>query len=130
MVESGRADASIQAFFSPAPTPSPTKTLSASLPSSDTLIGDGFTEEEVKEALKPKPLEPWVPTAAYVECAISDLQPGSHAVSFMGRVANIFDVMTTARKPRSAKGCLQICVKDDGGAITVSAVLACLVALC
>lgn len=120
MVESGRGDASIQAFFSPTPTPSPTKTLSASLTSSDTLVGDGFTEEEVKEALKPKPLEPWHPTAAYVECDIRDLLPGQLAVSFMGRVANIFDVMTTPKTPRSAKGCLKLCIKDNGGAITVS----------
>ena len=38
----------------------------------------------------------------------------------MGRVANIYDVANAPKTPRSAKGCVKLCVKDDSGAITVS----------
>lgn len=115
---SGRSDASIQAFFSSTPKRSPIE-RSSPHQSSDTVIGDGFTEDEVKEALKPKPAGPWQPTTQYAECDIRDLIPGSGAVSFMGRVANILDAANTPKMPRSAKGCLKLCIKDDGGAITV-----------
>ena len=114
-----RSDASIQAFFSPSGTSSPTKALPSPLPSSDAPAGDGFTDEEVQEALKPKPAQPWHPTRDYVDTYIGNLQPGPRAVSFMGRIANIFDVANTPKTPRSAKGCFKLCVKDDTGAITV-----------
>lgn len=111
----GKGDASIQAFFSPDSNSSPTKSHA----SSDKPVGDGFTAEEVKEALKPKPAEPWYPPVEYMECEIQHLFPGPRAVTFMGRVANIFDVANTPKTPRSAKGCLKLCVRDDKGAITV-----------
>ena len=114
-----RGDASIQAFFSPTPSSSPIKSTSPAIPSSDSAIGDGFTAEEVQEALKPKPAEPWHPSTEYAELEIRDLEPGPKAVTFMGRIANIFDVANTPKTPRSAKGCVKLCVKDDKGAITV-----------
>ena len=83
------------------------------------LVGDGFTAAEVHEALKPKLAEPWHPPGEYAECEIRDLYPGPRAVSFMGRIANIFDVVSTPKTPRSAKGCVKLCVKDDKAAITV-----------
>jgi hypothetical protein len=83
------------------------------------VVGDGFTAEEVQEALKPKPAEPWHPQTEYAELDIRDLEPGPKAVTFMGRVANIFDVANTTKTPRSAKGCVKLCVKDDRAAITV-----------
>jgi hypothetical protein len=115
----GRGDASIQAFFATTPTPSPNKNSPHSHDNVATLIGDGFTAEEVRDALKPKPAEPWQPAVEYAECEIRDLNPGPRAVTFMGRVANIYDVAHTPKAPRSAKGCLKLCVKDDKGAITV-----------
>lgn len=116
---SGRSDASIQAFFTPAPSSSPSKVTSASPPSVEKAVGDGFTAEEVQDALQPKPKEQWHPPVEYLDCDIRDLIPGPRAVTFMGRIANIFDVLNTPKTPRSAKGCLKLCVKDDKAAITV-----------
>ncbi|KAK4546884.1 hypothetical protein LTR36_001616 [Oleoguttula mirabilis] len=113
----GKGDASIQAFFPPTPSASPTK--ASAPPSSDAPIGDGFTADEVQEALRPKPAEPWQPPEEYAECDVRDLIPGPRAVTFMGRVANIFDVMSTPKTPRAAKGCVKLCVKDSTGAVTV-----------
>jgi hypothetical protein len=110
-----RADASIQAFFPPTPNTSPTKDIG----SGQTSIGDGFTAEEVQEALKPKPLPPWQPPCEYEECDIIDLNPGPRAVTFTGRIASISDVGNTPKTPRSARGCLKLCIKDDEAAITV-----------
>ena len=118
----GKGDNSIQAFFSPAPSSSPAKSITPSNPSSDATIGDGFTAEEVQGALRPKPAEAWHPSTEYTELEIRHLEPGPKAVTFMGRVANIFDVANTPKTPRSAKGCIKLCVKDDKAAITVSEV--------
>jgi hypothetical protein len=83
-------------------------------------VGDGFTAEELQEVQvqRPKQAE-WQPQGEYDECEIRDLIPGPRAVTFMGRVANIFDVGNTPKTPRSAQGCVKLCVKDDTGAITV-----------
>jgi len=113
-----KGNTSIQAYFPPTPNPSPTKST-ASAPS-DPSTGDGFTAEEVREALKPRPAEPWHPAVEYADCEIRDLYPGPRAVSFMGRISNVFDVTNTPKTPRSAKGCVKLCVKDDTGAVTVS----------
>jgi hypothetical protein len=108
-------NSSIQAFFSPTPaSSSPTKQ-----PPSSSSIGDGFTSEEVQEALKPAAVEPWQPKVDYLDCEIRDLHPGPRAVTFMGRIANIFDVANAPKTPRSAKGCVKLCVKDDHDAVTV-----------
>jgi hypothetical protein len=114
-----RGDNSIQAFFSPTPSSSPTKTTSLAIPSLDVLIGDGFTAEEIQQALKPKPVEPWHPATEYTELEIRDLEPGPKAVTFMGRIANIFDLANDSKTPRAAKGCIKLYVKDDRAAITV-----------
>lgn len=115
----GRSDASIQNFLPPTPHTSPIK-RSLFSPSAPPPIGDGFTAGEVSEALKPKSAEAWQPVAEYVDRDIRDLDPGPAAVTFMGRVANIFDVTHTPKTPQSAQGCVKLCVKDDTGAITVS----------
>ena len=64
-------------------------------------------------------MKEWHPPAEYADCEIRDLIPGPKAVTFMGRVANIFDVVNTPKTPRSAKGCLKLCVKDSDSAVTV-----------
>lgn len=115
---STRDNASIQAYF-PA-TPSPTKSSTAPAP-----IGDGFTHDEIEDALKPRPAEHWCPPGEYAEVEIADLQPGPKAVMFMGRVANLFDVRGSPKSPRSATGCVKVCVRDGVGAVTVRACPAC-----
>lgn len=117
MVGGSREDASIQAFFTPSP--SPVK-LASHPPASNNPPGDGFTAEEVSEALRPPPSQQWCPSVEYAEYDVRDLQPGPRALTFMGRVANIFDVTNTPKTPRSAKGCVKLCVKDSTGAVTVS----------
>ena len=110
---SGKVDASIQAFFPPTPQSSPAKRPAAE------DIGDGFTAEEIQVALQPKLPEPWQPPGKYTESDICDLRPGPKAVTFMGRVCNLFDVANTPKTPRSARGCVKLCVKDETGATTV-----------
>lgn len=113
-MSNAHTNSSIQAFFPPTPSSSsPTKAM----PSSS--IGDGFTTEEVEDATKPLSLKAWQPEVDYAECEIRDLYPGPRCVTFMGRVANIFDFSNAPRTPRSAKGCVKLCVKDEHGAITV-----------
>ncbi|KAM3418267.1 hypothetical protein BST61_g4268 [Cercospora zeina] len=105
-------NASIQAYLTPVTSP-------VKSPAVETPVGDGFTAEELQEALKPKLQETWHPDCEYADMEISDLIAGPKAVTFMGRVANIFDVANSSRTPRSAKGCVKLCVKDGSGAITV-----------
>ncbi|KAK0947289.1 hypothetical protein LTR29_001244 [Friedmanniomyces endolithicus] len=108
-----KVDASFQAFFPPTPQSSPAKRSSVE------DIGDGFTAEEIQVALKPRLPEPWHPPGKYTESDICDLRPGPKAVTFMGRVCNLFDVANTPKTPRSARGCMKLCVNDEMGAITV-----------
>lgn len=112
---SNKNNASIQAYLTPIT--SPVKAGRSPIPAAP--VGDGFTAEEVQEALRPKAADAWHPSEEYVDCEISDLFAGPRAVSFMGRVANIFDSANTPKTPRSAKGCIKLCVKDGGSAITV-----------
>jgi hypothetical protein len=112
---SGKTNASIQAYLTPAA--SPVKASGTS--DTQSRIGDSFTDEEIQQALNPEPVESWHPAVEYSDCEISDLYAGPRPVSFMGRVANIFDCQNTPKTPRSAKGCLKLCVKDGGAAITV-----------
>jgi hypothetical protein len=107
---------SIQAFFPPNPSTSPPKSLPQTSPPP---VGDGFTPTELESALQPATPKTWHPPTEYTEHAIRDLYPGPQAVTFMGRVANIFDVTNAPKTPRSAKGCVKLCVKDDSGAVTV-----------
>lgn len=114
---SSKTNASIQAYLTPSTSPIKGN---GTTPDQQSHIGDGFTNEEIREALNPAPVDSWHPTVEYADCEISDLYAGPRAVTFMGRVANIFDCSNTPKTPRSAKGCLKLCVKDGGAAITVS----------
>lgn len=124
------ANASIQAYLTPVT--SPVKSEARDAP-----VGDGFTAEELQNALKPKPADIWHPGVTeqctarsahlilimlefeYTDMEISDLIAGPRAVTFMGRVANMFDVANSPRTPRSAKGCVKLCIRDGSGAITI-----------
>lgn len=113
-----REGASIQAFFPPTPQHYSNKPTAGEA-SSDAPSGDGFTSSELHDALKPLPVSPWHPTVDYFECDIRDLDLGPRAVTFMGRVANLYEVKNQPKTPRSAKGCIKVSIKDDTGAITV-----------
>ena len=106
-----------RACYPPTPDSSPTKPTAALL--SGPYVGDGFTSQEKSDALMPDFAQPWVPPADYEECQIRELHPEPRAVTFMGRVANIFDIVNTPKTARSAKGCVKLCIKDETGAITV-----------
>jgi hypothetical protein len=82
--------------------------------------GDGFTEAEVEAVIHPTVDENWLPSQEYEETEIASLIPGPHCVTFQGRVVNFYDQPTPSKRPRAAKGCVKIVVKDDTGAITVS----------
>lgn len=83
--------------------------------------GDGFTAAEIDAALHPTLAQTWQPspTTKYDDLEISEIAPGPRCITFMGRIANVFDIANAARMPRTAKGCLRIVIKDDSGAVTV-----------
>jgi hypothetical protein len=82
--------------------------------------GDGFTEAEVDTVLHPVIDQSWVSAQEYEEFEIANLIPGPKCVSFQGRVANFYNQNTPSKRPRAAKGCVKIIVKDGSGALTVS----------
>ena len=114
--------ASIQAFFPLTPNASsPSKSPNHPQLPPVAPRGDGFTTDELHTPSVPGPTQSWVPPHDYTETDISSLHGGPQAVTFMGRVANVFDLTNTPKTPRSARGCVKLCVKDDGAAITVRA---------
>lgn len=88
----------------------------------DTAVkpGDGFNEAEVEAVLHPTVAENWLPSQEYDELEIASLIPGPRRVVFKGRIANFHHQATTSKRPRAAKGCVKIIVKDNTGAIMVS----------
>jgi len=83
------------------------------------VVGDGFTDAEIDAVLHPSADDSWLPAQEYDEEDISSLMPGPRCVMFQGRIANFYDQATQSKKPRAAKGCVKIVIKDDTGAITV-----------
>lgn len=82
-------------------------------------VGDGFTDAEIDAVVHPKMDENWLPDQEYEELDIASLTPGPNRVTFRGRIANYYNYETASKKPRAAKGCVRIIIKDDSGAITV-----------
>jgi hypothetical protein len=82
-------------------------------------MSDGFTSEEITDALYPTSAQ-WTPTAEYDEEFIGTLEPGPKFVTFMGRVVNFYDMVKPSKRPMAAKGCLKLMIADDTGALTVS----------
>ncbi|KAJ9665735.1 hypothetical protein H2201_004220 [Coniosporium apollinis] len=107
---------SIEQFFEKQSSQSPKKRVRSSPPSQ---AGDGFTEAEVDAVLHPPANQTWSPPNEYEKVDIAALIPGPKCVTFVGRVANFYDQSTPSKKPRAAKGCVKIIVKDDTGALTV-----------
>lgn len=85
-----------------------------------TTIGDGFTPEEVDAALNPNIDASWRPEVEYVEADIASLDPGPRCVVIHGRIVNFHNQPTTVRKPKAAKGCFKLIVKDNTGALCVT----------
>jgi hypothetical protein len=91
-------------------------------PAPKTTVGDGFTPEEVDAALHPAVDASWAPGVAHAEADIASLEPGPRCVVVRGRVVNFHDQPAAARRPKAAKGCFRLIVKDDTGALCVSPV--------
>lgn len=116
----GKGHAAVQSWFPPTTNNNTSPTKPTGTPGSNkSTIGDGFTQDELQAALQPAPSGPWQPPSEYTEVDIADLQAGPRAVTIMGRVCNLYNVANTPKTPRSAKGCVKLCVKDDTGAITL-----------
>ncbi|KAF2432419.1 hypothetical protein EJ08DRAFT_131912 [Tothia fuscella] len=104
---------SIQSFFSSSKPTNPPSSPSSAIP------GDGFTPQEVDAVLLPTIDESWMPAQEYEEVEIASLIPGPRCVTLQGRIANFYDQATPSKKPRAAKGCVKVIIKDESGAVTV-----------
>jgi hypothetical protein len=85
---------------------------------SPTTRGDGFTEEELADALDPLKRK-WNPEREYDECTIDKLIPGPKAVTFVGRIVNVSTIHGSSQKQPKAAGWHYLIVKDDTAAISV-----------
>jgi hypothetical protein len=81
--------------------------------------GDGFTEEELADALDPLNRK-WNPEREYEECTIDKLIPGPKAVTFIGRIVNLNTMHGSSQKQPRAAGWHHLLVKDDAAVISVS----------
>ena len=81
-------------------------------------VGDGFTEEELAEALDPLTRK-WNPEREYDQMGIGKLVPGPKAVTFVGRVVNFSTVFGRSQKQPKAAGWHYMILKDDSAAISV-----------
>ncbi|TIA63010.1 hypothetical protein D6C77_02415 [Aureobasidium pullulans] len=106
---------SIQSFFSTRT--SPTKVIP---PESSPVPGDGFTAEELDNALLPVRQDNWTPRGVYDEYEIDALMFGLNRVKIVGRLVNIFESSHTTKLPKGLGGSVHLVIKDDTGAVTVS----------
>ena len=81
--------------------------------------GDGFTEEELADALDPLNRN-WNPEREYNEMGIGELVPGPKAVTFVGRIANLSTITGRSSKQPKAAGWHYLILKDDAAAISVT----------
>jgi hypothetical protein len=86
----------------------------ASLPS-----GDGFTKEEVANALDPLNTK-FNPSREYRAFDIGSLTPGPNPVMFQGRVVNFSTHFGKSKSQSAAKGWHHMIMKDNTGTICVS----------
>ncbi|XMA07561.1 hypothetical protein WAI453_000352 [Rhynchosporium graminicola] len=85
---------------------------------SSAKAGDGFTEEELSDAIDPLSRR-WNPEREYEEMSISQLIPGPRAVTFVGRIVNLASFFGIVPKQPKAAGFQSLIVKDDSAAISV-----------
>jgi hypothetical protein len=86
--------------------------------SEPTKEGDGFTEEELADALDPLNRK-WNPQREYYELNIDGLIPGPRAVTFVGRVVNVNTIFGRCPKQPKATGWHYVLLRDDSAAISV-----------
>jgi hypothetical protein len=107
---------SVQAFYRPEPVRGATETREAVVISNP---GDGFTKEEVENALDPL-MSPFNPSREYLQRDIGSLTPGPQALTFTGRVVNFNTQYGTSKSHAAARGWHHMIVKDNTGGICVS----------
>ena len=107
--------ASIQSFFDKELTTRPETNASTTCA---IRPGDGFTREEIDDALHPT-LHKWQARVEYHETDINDLVPGPGCVQVTGRVVNFHDQINVSKMPHAAKGSFRMIIKDDTGAMVV-----------
>ncbi|KAI9812898.1 MAG: hypothetical protein M1827_004416 [Pycnora praestabilis] len=107
---------SIQTFFHPETSNSPTRPRRPLSPSSS--AGNGFTAAEVENVLHPT-VRQWTPHLKYEGCDIATLVSGPRNVTFTGRVLNFFDQQTESKMPKAAKGFIKVVLGDGSGALVV-----------
>lgn len=107
---------SIQSFYKREVIPA--ATAAAPFPSESTKDGDGFTEEELENALDPLNRK-WNPQREYDEVGIGGLVPGPRPVTFVGRVVNVSTMFGRSPKQPKAAGWHYVLLKDDDAAVSV-----------
>ena len=84
----------------------------------EALPGEGFTEEELADALDPLNRK-WNPQREYEETEIGDLIPGPRDVTFIGRIVNINTIYGRNPKQPKAAGWHYVLLKDNTAIISV-----------
>ncbi|TQS36082.1 hypothetical protein Golomagni_03477 [Golovinomyces magnicellulatus] len=79
--------------------------------------GDGFTEAEIMNTLDPLSRN-WDPDREYEKVAISRLNPGPKAVSFIGRIVNFSTRFGSSAEQPRAKGWHHLIIKDGTAALS------------
>lgn len=82
-------------------------------------MGDGFSGKEMTTQIEPSSNH-WKLRQSYEDHNIADLVAGPGAVSFTGRIVNIYEQPQTSKSPKAAKGLHRLIIKDGTGAIVVS----------
>ncbi|RDW71597.1 hypothetical protein BP6252_08160 [Coleophoma cylindrospora] len=112
---------SIQSFYKrevPVPKSTPATTGQGHATSSIVEFGDGYTEDEVAQALDPLARK-WNPGREYEERGINELTTGPKAVTFLGRIVNFNTVYGRSQKQPRASGWHYMLIKDDEACISV-----------
>ena len=84
----------------------------------ETIPSDGFTEEELSDALHPLNRK-WDPERGYEELEIGDLVPCPKAVTFIGRLVSISTIWNHSQKLPKAAGWHYLVLKNNTAAISV-----------
>ncbi|QSZ32954.1 hypothetical protein DSL72_002537 [Monilinia vaccinii-corymbosi] len=80
--------------------------------------GDGFTEDELSEALDPLARK-WNPGREYESLGVGELCCGPKAVTFIGRVVSLATVFGKSAKQPRARGWHYVGVRGEGGVVLV-----------
>jgi hypothetical protein len=66
----------------------------------------------------------WKPECHYEDKDIGSLDTGPGFVCIHGRIVNFYDQPSTVKKPKGARGCVKLIIKDDTGTFTVGFAIA------